>query len=156
MFWTWQCFILGFLVFSFLVYSVYQNPKSTHHPLFLAIFPDLEMLQFWSKRYICQVWKLYLYFGHVRNVGQYLYLSVFSKQRKCATLCCIDILVKTVFFCTVWRLKTLILWRKLVQNFLIFVSLFCPNNSTTGSIKSSITLKRLIVENWPIPHWIAF
>ena len=76
MFWTWQCFILGFLVFSLLVHSVYKNPKSNYHPLFPAIFPDLEMLQFWSAPYIWQVWKLYLYFGHARNVGQYLYLSV--------------------------------------------------------------------------------
>ena len=36
-------------------------------------------------------------------------------------ICCIAILLKTVFFCTFWRLKILILWRKIVQNFLIFV-----------------------------------
>ena len=32
------------------------------------------MLKFWSVNYICQVCKLYFYFGHVRNFGQYLYL----------------------------------------------------------------------------------
>ena len=36
-------------------------------------------------------------------------------------ICCIAILLKTVFFCTFWRLKILVLWRKIVQNFLIFV-----------------------------------
>ena len=69
-----------FLVFRFLVFSVYKNPKFNHHLPFLAIFPDLEMLQFWSVNYICQVYNLYFYFGHVQNFGKYLYFSVFSKQ----------------------------------------------------------------------------
>ena len=43
------------------------------------------MLKFWSVNYICQVCKLYFYFGHVRNFGQYLYLSVFSEHWKCPT-----------------------------------------------------------------------
>ena len=68
-----------YLVFQFLAFL------SILSPLFLAIFPDLEMLQFWSVNYICQVCKLYFYFRRVRNFGQYLYLSVFSKQRKCPT-----------------------------------------------------------------------
>ena len=71
-----KCFIWVFLVFSFLVFSIFKYLKST----FLAIFPDLKMLQFWSVNYLCQVCKLYFYFGHVRNFGQYLYLSVFSKH----------------------------------------------------------------------------
>ena len=73
-------FYLRVLVFSFLIFSVYKDPKFNHYLLFLANFPDLEMLQFWSVNYTCQVCKLYFYFGHVRNVGQYLYLSFFSKQ----------------------------------------------------------------------------
>ena len=48
--------------------------------LFVAIFTDLEMLQFWSVNYIYQVCKLRVYFEHVQNFGQYLYLSVLSKQ----------------------------------------------------------------------------
>ena len=80
-----QCFIWGNLVLNFLVFSFCKNPKPNHHLLFLAIFPNLEMLQFWSVNYICQVCKLYFYFGHVWNFGQYLYLSVFSKQWKCPT-----------------------------------------------------------------------
>ena len=43
------------------------------------------MLKFWSVNYICQVCKLYFYFGHVQNFGQYLYLSVFSKHWKFPT-----------------------------------------------------------------------
>ena len=78
-------FIWGFLVFSFLGFSVYKNPTSNHHLLFLGTFPQLEMLQFCSVNYICQIWKLYFYFEYVRNFGQYLYVSVFSKQWKCPT-----------------------------------------------------------------------
>ena len=65
-----------FLVFSFLVFSVCKNLKSNHCVLFIAIFPDLVMLQFWSVNYICQLSKLCFYFRHVRNFGQHLYLSV--------------------------------------------------------------------------------
>ena len=65
-------FYLRFFSFSILVFSIYKNLKSKHHLLILAIFPDLEMLQFWSVNYICQVCELYFYFGQ--------YLSFFSKQ----------------------------------------------------------------------------
>ena len=34
-----------YLVFESLAFT---NPKANHHLLFLAIFPDLELLQFWS------------------------------------------------------------------------------------------------------------
>ena len=59
-------------------------------------------------------------------------------------------------FCTFWRLKTLVLWRKIVQNLLIFVYLFCPKNSTIDSRKTSITQERLFVESYQIPRWIVF
>ena len=119
------------------------------------------MLQFWSVNYICQVCKLYFYFGHVRNFGQYLYLSVFSKQWKCTTfsfceICCIAILLKTVFFGTFWRLKILVLWQKIVENLLIFVYLFFPKNSTTDFTKTFITQEWLVVESCPTHCWIAF
>ena len=35
-----------------------------------------------SVNYICQVCKLYFYFGHVQNFGQYLYLSVLVNSVK--------------------------------------------------------------------------
>ena len=71
-----KCLIYRLLVFSFLVFSVFKYLKS----VFLSIFPELEVLQFWSVNYICQVCKLYFYFGHVQNFGQYLYLSVNSES----------------------------------------------------------------------------
>ena len=70
----------SFCYLVFFVFSVFKNIKSNHYLLFLPIFPDLEKLQFWSVNYICQVRKLCFYFGLVRNFGQCLYLSVFSKQ----------------------------------------------------------------------------
>ena len=76
-------FIWGFLVFSLVFLSILSL-------LFLATFPDMEMLQFWSVNYIYQACKSYFYIllyfcFYVRNFGQYLYLSVFSKQWKCPT-----------------------------------------------------------------------
>ena len=59
-------------------------------------------------------------------------------------------------FCTFWRLKILVLWRKIVQNLLIFVYLFCPKNSTTDFTKIFITEEWLVVESCPTPRWIAF
>ena len=56
-------FNLGFwfLVFQFLTFL------SILSLVFLAIFHTLEMLKFWSVNYICQVCKLYFYFGNVQN-----------------------------------------------------------------------------------------
>ena len=65
-----KCFIWVFLVFSFLVFSVFKYLKSS----FSSNFPDLEMLQFWSVNYLCQACKLYFHFGHVQNFGQYVFL----------------------------------------------------------------------------------
>ena len=61
-------------VFQFLAFLIILSL------LFVAIFSCLEMLKFWSVNYICQAWKSYFYFGHVRNFGQHLYLSVLNKQ----------------------------------------------------------------------------
>ena len=68
----------------------------------------------------------------------------------------IAIFLKTVFFCTFPRLKIIVLWRKIVQNLLIFVYLFCPKNSTTDFTKTFITQEWLVVESWPTSRWIAF
>ena len=75
-------FTWGFLVFSFLSLAF----LSILSLLLLGIFPLLEMLQLWSVNYICQVCKLYFYFGHAQNFGLRLYLSVFNKQWKCPTV----------------------------------------------------------------------
>ena len=42
-------------------------------------------------------------------------------------------------FCTFWRLKILVLWRKIVENLLIFVYLFCPKNGAIDFTKTFIT-----------------
>ena len=59
-------------------------------------------------------------------------------------------------FCTFWRLKILVLWRKIVQNLLIFGYLFCPKDSTTHFTKAFINQESLVVESCPTPRWIAF
>ena len=71
-------------------------------------------------------------------------------------LCCKVIFLKSLFLCTFWRLKVLVLWRKTVQNLLIFVYLFCPKNSTTELTKTFITQEWLVAESCPTPCWIAF
>ena len=120
------------------------------------------MLQFWSVNYIYQICKLHIYFGHVRNFGQYLYLSVLSKQRKfpnfsfCLNICCIAILLKSVFLCTFWRLKMLVLWQKIVENVVIFVYLFCRKNHAMDFTKTFITQEWLVVESCPTIRWIVF
>ena len=42
-------------------------------------------------------------------------------------------------FDTFWRLETLVLQEKIVQNLLISVDLFCPENSRASSGKTSVT-----------------
>ena len=60
------------------------------------------------------------------------------------------------FFFTFWRLKIHVLWRKIVENLLIFVYLFCPKNDAIDFTKTFITQEWLVVESCPTPHWIAF
>ena len=74
-------FYLRLLVFSFLVFSIFKCLKFS----FSSNFRVLEKLKIWFVNYICQLCKLYFYFGHVRNFGQYLYLKVFNKHRRCPT-----------------------------------------------------------------------
>ena len=62
-------FIWGFLVFSLLVFSVFKYLKFTFSSNF-SCSGNVKLL-------VC---KLYFYFGHVQNFGQYLYLSAFNKQ----------------------------------------------------------------------------
>ena len=52
--------------------------------------------------------------------------------------------------------KIVILWRKIVENLLIFVYLFCPKNGTIDFTKTFITQEWLVVESCPTPRWIAF
>ena len=59
-------------------------------------------------------------------------------------------------FCTFWMLKTLVLWRKIVENLLILVYLFCPKNGAIDFTKTSITQEWLVVESCLTPRWIKF
>ena len=59
-------------------------------------------------------------------------------------------------FCTFWRLHILVLWRKIVENHLIFVYFFCPENGTIDFTKTFITQEWLVVESCPTSRWIVF
>ena len=77
------------------------------------------------------------------SINLYLHLSV-----KCPTCSFFETYVVAILletnFCTFWRVKTLVLWRKNVQNLLIFVYLFCrkrtlliiENLSNSGMVAS--------------------
>ena len=71
-------------------------------------------------------------------------------------ICVVAIVLKIVFVCKFWRLKTLVLWWKIVQNLLIFMYLFCSKCSTIDSRKTLLTLEWLVVESCPSPRRIAF
>ena len=120
------------------------------------------MLQLWSVNYICQICKLHIYFGHVQNFGQYLHLSVFGKQWKFPTSSfCLNMLYsyftqKCIFMHFLEVVLSLVFWRKIVQNLLIFVYSFRPNNRTIDFTKTFITQEWLFVESCPTPRWIAF
>ena len=45
--------------------------------------------------------------------------------------------------------------RKIVENLLIFLHLFCPKNCKIGFAKVFITPEWLVLESFPTPHWIA-
>ena len=77
-------------------------------------------------------------------------------QRNFYTLTAIWHCTRNYILCTFWRLKTLVLLLKIVQNILIFVHLFFPNNSAIDPRKTSITQERLVVESCPTPCWITF
>ena len=65
-------------------------------------------------------------------------------------------LLKTVFFCTCWRIKIPILWQKIVENLLTFLYLFCPKNGAIDFRKAFITQEWLFLESCTTLLWIAF
>ena len=125
---------------------------SNHHLLFLAICPDVEMLQFQSVNYICQVCELYFYFGHfVQN----FYLSSFSKLKVfqfqlLLNICCIAIVRKAVFFCTFGGKEPLFCDEKLFK-VLLYFAFILSQNSTIDSRKTSINQEWLVVESYLTP-----
>ena len=129
--------------------------------VFLAIFPVLEMLKFWSVNYICQVCKLYFYFD-MSEILDNVYIWVFSINSECVLLLALvkymlcSHFSQNCIFCTFWRLKILALWRKIVENLFILVYLFCPKSGAIYFTKIFITQEWLVVESWPTPRWITF
>ena len=91
-----------------------------------------------------------------------IYIWVFSINSESALL--LDLLkymlcshfTQNCTFCTVWRLKILALWRKIVENLLIFLYLFCIKNGVIDFTKTFITQEWLTVESCPTPRWITF
>ena len=50
--------------------GIYKKLKYNYHLLVLAIFPGLDIIQFWSVNYMCQVCKLYnLFLGISKSLG---------------------------------------------------------------------------------------
>ena len=96
-----------FRVFIFLVFGVYKNLKSNHYLLFLAIFPDMEMLQFWSVNYT--------FILDTSEILGNIYICVFLLNRKSVLL--LDFVkymlyshfTQNCIFCTFWRLKSVFL-----------------------------------------------
>ena len=39
--------------------GIYKKPKSKYHLFVLIAIPDLDIIQFWSVNFMCQVCKLY-------------------------------------------------------------------------------------------------
>ena len=119
------------------------------------------MLKFWSVNYICQVCKLYFYFGHVQNLDN-IYIWVFSINSENVlllalvkyTLC--SHFTQNCLFCTFWKLKILVLWQKIVENLFIFVYLFCSKKGAFNFTKTFITQKWLVAESCPTSRLITF
>ena len=128
-----------------------------HDVLFLAIFPDLEMWQFWSVDYICLVCNLYFLFWTCLKFWTRFYLSVFSNSESVLLLAFVKYMLyrhctQNCIFLNFLEAKYF--WQKIVQNLLIFVYLFCPKNSIIDFRKTMKVC--LVVESWQTPHWIAF
>ena len=134
-----KCFIWRNLVFSFLLFSVYKSRKSNHQLLFLAIFlwsgNELQYtrpvnytfnLKMSEILYNIYIWVLLV------NIERILLLAFvkYTLHSYCT---------QNYVFCSFWRLKILVLWRKNFKNILIFVYLFCLKISTTDCRKTIIT-----------------
>ena len=111
------------------------------------------MLRFWSVNYISQVCKLYFYFGHAQSFGQYLYLVVSSRHWKCPTLALVKYMLCSHFAQNCILLY--FLWRKIVENLLMFLYLLCPKNGAIDFTKTFITQEWLVVDSCPSPWWMA-
>ena len=129
---------------------------SNHHVLFLAIFPDVGMLQFQSVNYICQVCKLYFYFGHVRKSGAISIFEYFKETVKVfyfqllLNIRCIAIVLTAGFFVFLEAKKPCFLMKNCSKSSYIF-AFNLSKNSTINFRKTSLNNEWLVVENCPTP-----
>ena len=130
------------MVFRFLVFSIYKNPKSNHHLLFLVIFLDLEMLQFWSVNYT--------FILDMSSNLDNIYIWVFLVNCESVLLLAF---VKYMLYrhCTENCIYLYFLEAKSWKS-----SYLCVFSSTIDSRKTSITQEQLVVESCPALCWIAF
>ena len=128
--------------------TIYQKLDLYYLCLF-RFFSGLQIGQFWSLNYFtyfrpswicgqCWYWK-FLVLGISKgsaSILSYFFSCFFLGSKLCKSGLYIIKYFKHgkyfiwvfLVFCTFWRLKLLILWRKIVENLLIFVYLFCPKN----------------------------
>ena len=104
------------------------------------------MLKFWSVNYTLD--NIYIWVFSINSESVLLLALV--KYMLCSHF------TQNCIFCTFWRLKILVLWRKIIENLLIFVYLFCPKNGAIDFTKTLIPQKWLVIESCPTPRWIAF
>ena len=122
------------------------------------------MLQLYLVNYVCQVCKLFFYFGHVRILDNiYILVMILVNSKSVLLLAFVKYMLymfhftqSCISFGTFGRLKILVLLRKIVQNLLIFVYLFWPKTSTIAFTKTFLTQEWWVVESYPTPCWIAF
>ena len=89
------------------------------------------------------IWVLLVNIGSVLILALVKYMSCSHFTQKCILLYFLEA-------------KILILWRKIFENLLIFVYLFCPKNRAIDFTKTFINQEWLVVESGPTPCWIAF
>ena len=110
----------------------------------------MEIIQLWSVNFVYQVCKLWA----CPKFGQYLYLSVFILTCPTCRFWEIQALAhctRNYIFCILLEAKNACFMKKIFfQILLIFVYLFCPENSTINSGKTFITQELFMVETCPI------
>ena len=120
------------------------------------------MLKFLSVNYIYARSVNYTFILNMSEILDNVYIWAFSVNSDGALILALNKYVlcshftQKCIFCTFWRIKILVLWRKVVENLLIFMYLFCPKNGAIDFTKTFITQEWLVVERCPTPRWITF
>ena len=84
------------------------------------------MMQFWFSKYVWSV--KYTFILNMSQILDIIYTWVFFVNNVFSVF-----LLFFFFFLHFWRLKTLVLWQKIIQNFPILVYLLCRKNSKNDS-----------------------